>query len=129
MRFNVSFDAAAFTAATDRIAAKADATTREAADAGAELIQRKAREFSMGRPGPNYVSGDHWRGIQTRPARRLANGRWESMAVATARHSAPLEKGSRRWKPGVKYPSMGPAVQWARAGPIRRLFIDWWRQL
>lgn len=129
MRFNVSFDAAAFTASTDRLTAKAEETTRAAADAAAELVQAKAREYSMGRPGPNYVSGDHWRGIQTRPARRLANGRWESMVVATERYSAALEKGSRRWKPGVKYPYMGPAVQWARAGPLRRVFLDWWRRL
>lgn len=129
MRFDISFDAAAALGALDRLEARVNETTKEAADAGAELVQRKAREYSMGRPGPNYVSGEHWRGIQTRTARRLADGRWESMVVATSDHSAALENGSKRWAKGVKYPSMGPAVQWARSGPLRRVFIDWWRRL
>lgn len=128
MRVNAQIDSTGWRTAMDRVQARVDQATPRAAEEAAGVVARRARDNSKGRPGPNYISGDHWRGIRARPPRRLSNGRWEAMAVATARHSAALERGSRRWKSGVRFPYMGPAVRWAKAGPIRRVFISHWSQ-
>ena len=125
----IRWDTNGFNAHLRAMADAADRATREAVAEGAGLIQRKMQENSSGRPGPKVVSGAHRAGIRTEGPTRVAGASgmgWQSRIFPTSRQARALEEGHPRWKPGVKYPYAGPAIEWARNGPIAEVFRRAW---
>lgn len=111
------------------VAERCDRETREAVEEGMGLIQRKMQENSSGRPGPNVVSGAHRAGIRTEGPTRVAGASgigWQARIFPTSPQRRALELGHPRWRAGVKYPYAGPAIEWARRGPIAGVFRRHW---
>lgn len=119
------WDSGAFNVHLRMMADEAERATRQAVAEGAALIERKMKENSSGRPGPNVQSGAHRRGIITQGPMRSGSG-WEARIGPTMVYSRALELGHPRWKSGAKYPYAGPAIEWARAGPIAGVFARAW---
>lgn len=124
----VRWDADGFNAHLRAMAAAADGATRQAVAEGAALIERKAKENSSGRPGPNVQSGAHRRGIVTEGPAKTGNG-WEARIGPTMVYSRRLELGGGNWRAGTKFPYMEPAVEWARNGPIGEVFRRAWAKV
>lgn len=119
------WDAGGFNAQLRQMADEADRATRQAVAEGAALIERKMKENSSGRPGPNVQSGAHRRGIITEGPSRAGTG-WEARIGPTMVYSRRLELGGGNWPAGTKFPYAGPAMDWARSGPIAEVFRRAW---
>lgn len=119
------WDAGAFNAALDAMADRADAATRQAVTDGAALIERRMKQNSSGRPGPNVQSGAHRRSIVTEGPSRVGNT-WEARIGPTMIYSRRLELGGGNWPAGLKFPYAEPAIEWARNGPIGEVFRRHW---
>lgn len=119
------WDAGGFNAHLQAMERQADEATRQAVAEGAALIERKMKENSSGRPGPNVQTGAHRRGIITEGPER--SGRtWEARIGPTMDYSRRLELGGGNWPSGTKFPYAGPAMDWARSGPIAGVFARHW---
>ena len=59
-------------------------------------------------PGPNYVTGNLFRNINSEV--RVGFGSYVAIVSSNAEYARAVEFGSSRWKSGVKYPYMVPAV-------------------
>lgn len=125
MTTRIEWRAQPFMAQLRSMSSRVDNATRDAVRDGTMLIQRKAQQNSSGRPGPNVRSGAHRAGILTVGPIRVGNT-WEGRVTPTRPYSRALELGHPRWPPGVKYPYLGPALAWARRGPIAALFREAW---
>lgn len=119
------WDASAFNAHLRAMEARADDATRQAVAEGAALIERKMKENSTGRPGPNVRTGAHRRGITTSAPIKLGPA-WEARIGPTVVYSRRLELGGGNWPPGRKFPYAAPALDWARNGPIAAVFARAW---
>lgn len=124
----IRWDANGFNAHLRSMADRADAATRQAVAEGAALIERKAKENSSGRPGPNVQTGAHRRSIVTEGPVKTGNS-WEARIGPTMVYSRRLELGGGNWKAGTKLPYLGPAVEWARNGPIADVFRHHWTRV
>lgn len=124
----IRWDADRFNAQLRAMAARADDATRQAVADGAALIERKMKENSSGRPGPNVQTGAHRRGIVTEGPVKTGN-RWEARTGPTMVYSRRLELGGGNWRPGTKFPYAEPAVEWARRGPIAEVFRHHWQRV
>lgn len=124
----IRWDADGFNAHLRAMADAADRATRQAVAEGAALIERKAKENSSGRPGPNVQTGAHRRGIVTEGPARHGNA-WEARIGPTMVYSRRLELGGGNWPAGRKFPYMGPALDWARGGPIAEVFRRQWSRV
>lgn len=121
----IRWDAKAFNAHLRAMAGRADGATRQAVAEGAALIERKAKENSSGRPGPNVRTGAHRAGIVTQGPVKSGDT-WEARIGPTMIYSRRLELGGGNWRAGLKFPYMGPAIEWARNGPIGEVFRQHW---
>jgi len=82
----------------------------------------KKGEPRSGGPGPNVVTGNLRRSINT--AVRYGFGTYIAIVGASMEYARAVEKGSPRWKSGVKYPYLEPAaLSLIRSGQIQRIFI------
>lgn len=72
-------------------------------------VERQAKVNASGRPGPNVQTGNLRRSITTRGTKGF--GTYEAEVSATMVYARALEFGHPRWKPGVKYPYLGPAAE------------------
>lgn len=127
MTAGVDWNAAAFEAHLRGIRERADAVARAAVAESAALVQSKAREYSTARPGPRIRSGAHHAGIVTEGPVHTGDS-WEARVGPTKVYSRRLELGGGNWPPGLKFPYMERAVEWAR-GPVAEIFRRAWGRL
>ena len=72
-------------------------------------------------PGPNVVTGNLRRSITT--TARYGFGTYIAEVSATMSYARHVELGGTNWKPGVKYPFLGPAANSLKdSGKLSRTF-------
>ena len=72
-------------------------------------------------PGPNRVSGNLIRSMNTRTEKGFNT--YKAVVGNGAVYARAVELGHPRWKPGTRYPYLGPAaIELARNGTIDRTF-------
>lgn len=86
-------------------------------------IQGKAQENASGRPGPNVRTGNLRRSIRTSTPVKGFGGSYSVDVSATMVYARAVEFGHPRWKPGTKYPYLGPAaLSLSKSGEANRIF-------
>lgn len=84
-------------------------------------VERQAKVNASGRPGPNVQTGNLRRSITTKATKGF--GTYEAEVSATMVYARAVEFGHPRWKPGVKYPYLGPAAERLSSnGTLSRVF-------
>jgi hypothetical protein len=85
-------------------------------------VERQAKLNASGRPGPNVRTGNLRRSITTQ-AMPKGFGTYTVEVRATMVYARAVEFGHPRWKPGVKYPYLGPAAEkLSTNGTLNRVF-------
>lgn len=86
-------------------------------------VERQAKQNASGRPGPNVRTGNLRRSITTSMPMKGFEGRYTITVSATMVYARAVELGHPKWKPGVKYPYLGPAANTLKAnGTLNRVF-------
>lgn len=86
-------------------------------------VERQAKQNASGRPGPNVRTGSLRRSITTSMPIKGFNGGYSVVVSATMVYARSVELGHPKWKPGVKYPYLGPAARNLSAnGTLNRVF-------
>lgn len=86
-------------------------------------VEQQAKTNASGRPGPNVQTGNLRRSITTSAVEKGFGGLYSVDVSATMVYARAVELGHPRWKPGVKYPYLGPAAQKLQAnGTLARVF-------
>ena len=86
-------------------------------------VERQAKINASGRPGPNVQTGNLRRSITTSKPQKGFGTLYTVDVSATMVYSRAVELGHPRWKPGVKYPYLGPAANKLQAnGTLARVF-------
>jgi hypothetical protein len=85
-------------------------------------VERQAKINASGRPGPNVQTGNLRRSIITKAQKGFGDS-YEAEVSATMVYARAVEFGHPKWKPGVKYPYMGPAAdKLSDNGTLSRVF-------
>lgn len=88
-------------------------------------IERQAKMNASGRPGPNVQTGNLRRSITTSGKPKGFGTLYSVEVSATMVYARAVELGHPRWKPGVKYPYLGPAANNLKAnGTLSRVFTQ-----
>jgi hypothetical protein len=86
-------------------------------------VERQAKVNASGRPGPYVRTGNLRRSITTSPVEKGFTSMYAVQVSATMVYARAVELGHPRWKPGVKYPYLGPAASTLQAnGTLARVF-------
>lgn len=86
-------------------------------------VERQAKDNASGRPGPNVQTGNLRRSITTSTPQKGFGTLYSVEVSATMVYARAVELGHPRWKPGVKYPYLGPAANSLQAnGTLARVF-------
>jgi hypothetical protein len=86
-------------------------------------VERQAKVNASGRPGPNVRTGNLRRSITTSSVQKGFTNLYSVNVSATMIYARAVELGHPRWKPGVKYPYLGPAASNLQAnGTLARVF-------
>ena len=86
-------------------------------------VERQAKVNASGRPGPNVQTGNLRRSITTSAVQKGFDGTYAVDVSATMVYARAVELGHPRWKPGVKYPYLGPAARNLQSnGTLARVF-------
>ena len=86
-------------------------------------VESQAEKNASGRPGPNVRTGNLRRSITSSKVNVGLNGLYSVDVSATMVYARAVELGHPRWKPGVKYPYLGPAANSLQAdGTLSRIF-------
>jgi hypothetical protein len=86
-------------------------------------VEKQAKQNASGRPGPNVRTGNLRRSITTSNGQKGFDGSYSVDVSATMVYSRAVEFGHPKWKPGVKYPYLGPAAEKLSAnGTLSRVF-------
>lgn len=86
-------------------------------------VERQAKLNASGRPGPNVQTGNLRRSITTSPVEKGFGNTYAVDVSATMVYARAVELGHPRWKPGVKYPYLGPAASNLQSnGTLARVF-------
>ena len=86
-------------------------------------VERQAKLNASGRPGPNVRTGNLRRSITTKAMPKGFQGLYTVEVSATMVYARAVEFGHPRWKPGVKYPYLGPAAtKLSSNGTLSRVF-------
>ena len=86
-------------------------------------VERQAKVNASGRPGPNVQTGNLRRSITTSAVQKGFDGTYAVEVSATMVYARAVELGHPRWKPGVKYPYLGPAASNLQSnGTLARVF-------
>lgn len=86
-------------------------------------VERQAKANASGRPGPNVQTGNLRRSITTSKPEKGFGSLYTVDVSATMIYARAVELGHPRWKPGVKYPYLGPAANSLQAnGTLARVF-------
>jgi len=87
-------------------------------------VERQAKVNASGRPGPNVRTGNLRRSITTSSVQKGFTNLYSVNVSATMVYARAVELGHPRWKPGVKYPYLGPAASNLQAnGTLARVFV------
>ena len=87
-------------------------------------VERQAKSNASGRPGPNVRTGNLRRSITTSAVEKGFTSMYTVSVSAAMVYARAVELGHPRWKPGVKYPYLGPAASNLQAnGTLARVFI------
>lgn len=87
-------------------------------------VERQAKVNASGRPGPNVRTGNLRRSITTSSVQKGFTNLYSVNVSATMIYARAVELGHPRWKPGVKYPYLGPAASNLQAnGTLARVFV------
>ena len=87
-------------------------------------VERQAKVNASGRPGPNVRTGNLRRSITTSSVQKGFTNLYSVNVSATMIYARAVELGHPRWKPGVKYPYLGPAASNLQAnGTLARIFV------
>lgn len=109
-------------ASMDKVEDKVEQAVQYAVTVTALSIEGQARKNASGRPGPNVRTGNLRRSITTHPMPK-GFGTYTAEVRATMVYARAVEFGHPRWKPGVKYPYLGPAAERLSAnGTLNRVF-------
>lgn len=73
-------------------------------------VEGKAKENASGRPGPNVRTGNLRNSIAMQQVQKGFGNTYETTVSASMVYARAVEMGHPRWKPGVKYPYLGPAA-------------------
>lgn len=85
-------------------------------------VESQAKKNASGRPGPNVRTGNLRRSITTSSPKKGFSG-YSVDVSATMVYARAVELGHPRWKPGVKYPYLGPAARGLSSnGTLNRVF-------
>ena len=88
-------------------------------------VERQAKQNASGRPGPNVRTGNLRRSITTSMPIKGFGDSYSVVVSATMVYARAVELGHPRWKPGVKYPYLGPAARNLSAnGTLNRVFTS-----
>ncbi len=88
-------------------------------------VERQAKVNASGRPGPNVRTGNLRRSITTSSVQKGFTNLYSVNVSATMIYARAVELGHPRWKPGVKYPYLGPAARNLSAnGTLNRVFTS-----
>lgn len=124
----LAFDGvSAFNEAIAAMERRADAAVRMALAESAAVVIRQAQINASGRPGPEVRTGAHRRSFTMVGPRSVGPGRQEVQVGPTMVYSRALELGHPNWPPGVRYPSLGPAVEFASRVAIPAIFRKHWQ--
>ncbi len=86
-------------------------------------VERQAKNNASGRPGPNVQTGNLRRSITTSSVEKGFTSLYTVQVSATMVYARAVELGHPRWKPGVKYPYLGPAASTLQSnGTLARVF-------
>lgn len=86
-------------------------------------VEAQAKKNASGRPGPNVRTGNLRRSITTSKPEKGFGTTYTVDVSATMVYARAVELGHPRWKPGVKYPYLGPAASSLQAnGTLARVF-------
>jgi hypothetical protein len=86
-------------------------------------VERQAKVNASGRPGPNVQTGNLRRSITTSAVQKGFDNTYAVEVSATMVYARAVELGHPRWKPGVKYPYLGPAASNLQSnGTLARVF-------
>lgn len=116
-----------FNAAIEEMQRRVDAAVRMALTEAGAVVIRQAQVNASGRPGPNVRTGAHRRSFTMVGPVPIGPGRQEVQVGPTMIYSRALELGHPRWPPGVKYPSLGPAMDFAQRVAIPAIFRKHWQ--
>lgn len=110
-------------ASFDATEEKFDLAIRDSIHVTGLAVERQAKTNASGRPGPNVQTGNLRRSITTSEPQKGFGGLYTVEVSATMVYSRAVEFGHPRWKPGVKYPYLGPAAQKLSSnGTLSRVF-------
>ncbi len=102
---------------------KVDGAVQYAIQMAGLAVERQAKQNASGRPGPNVRTGNLRRSITTSMPIKGFEGRYTITVSATMVYARAVELGHPKWKPGVKYPYLGPAANTLKAnGTLNRVF-------
>lgn len=88
-------------------------------------VERQAKVNASGRPGPNVQTGNLRRSITTTDVQKGFGTLYSVEVSATMVYARAVELGHPRWKPGVKYPYLGPAANSLQSnGTLSRVFTQ-----
>jgi hypothetical protein len=103
--------------------AKADEAIKQAIYVTGLAVEAQAKKNASGRPGPNVRTGNLRRSITTEQPIKGFGGLYTVEVRATMVYARAVEFGHPRWKPGVKYPYLGPAAgRLSDNGTLSRVF-------
>lgn len=116
---NLSDVLAGFQATEDKI----DLAVQYAITMTGLAVERQAKVNASGRPGPNVQTGNLRRSITTSAVQKGFDNTYAVEVSATMVYARAVELGHPRWKPGVKYPYLGPAASNLQSnGTLARVF-------
>lgn len=116
---NLSDVLAGFQATEDKI----DLAVQYAIAMTGLAVERQAKVNASGRPGPNVQTGNLRRSITTSAVQKGFDNTYAVEVSATMVYARAVELGHPRWKPGVKYPYLGPAASNLQSnGTLARVF-------
>jgi Bacteriophage HK97-gp10, putative tail-component len=73
--------------------------------------------------GPNYATGNLFRGIQANAVRRSGFESYVASVSSTVEYARAVEEGSSKWLSGVKFPYMIPARDYVVQSGRARAFM------
>lgn len=115
--------------ALTEMARRADRAAERAVAESAAVVERQAKINASGRPGPEVRTGAHRRSFVTVGPTSIGPGRYQCLVGPTMVYSRALELGHPRWPAGVKYPSLGPAMEFAQRVAIPAIFRKHWQDV
>ena len=102
---------------------KANEAIKQAIYVTGLALEGEAKKNASGRPGPNVRTGNLRRSIKTEQPIQGFGGLYTTEVRATMVYARAVEFGHPRWKPGVKYPYLGPAAERLSGnGTLSRVF-------